>query len=93
MGKWFGGLDWVEGQWYAVCTNDSGIVEEVGASVSFFIASRLETPSPLQRGCTGLGSMTRWAIDSGISSRIWCGKDSGGWRDGRLQLKITPAAL
>jgi hypothetical protein len=39
------------------------------------------------------GSMTRWAIDSGISSMIGCGKDSGGWRDGRLQLKITPAAL
>jgi hypothetical protein len=32
-----------------------GMVEEVGASVSFFIASRLEAPSPLQRGCAGLG--------------------------------------
>jgi hypothetical protein len=59
--KRFGGIDWVERRWYAVCTNDSGMAEEVGACVSFFIASRLETPSPLQRGCAGLGSMTKMA--------------------------------
>jgi hypothetical protein len=55
MGKRFEGIDWAERRWYAVCTNDSGMAGEVGASVSFFIASRLETPAPLQRGCAGLG--------------------------------------
>jgi hypothetical protein len=39
MEKRFGRIDWVERRWHAVWANDSGIVQEVGACVSFFIAS------------------------------------------------------
>jgi hypothetical protein len=46
MEKRFGGIDWIERRWYAVCTNDNCMAEEVGPYVSFFIASRLEAPSP-----------------------------------------------
>jgi hypothetical protein len=39
MEKRFGGTDWIERRWYAVCTNDSCMAEEVEPYVSFFIAS------------------------------------------------------
>ena|ERR1700722_3837400 len=46
MEKRFGGIDWIKRRWYAVCTNGNRMAEEVGPYVSFFIASRLEAPSP-----------------------------------------------
>jgi hypothetical protein len=61
MEKRFGGADWIERRWHAVCTNDSCMAEEVEPYVSFFIASRLEAPSPWQLPCTDLGSMTKMA--------------------------------
>jgi hypothetical protein len=96
----FARIDWVEKTIASGCTNDrwhGG--RSWGVLFPFLSRLVLETPWPLQhRGAESLGEGEHdhsGPIDSGFSSRIWCGWDNGGWLDGRLQLqvKITPAGL
>jgi hypothetical protein len=92
MAKRFGVADWIERRWYAV---PARIIDawRKGRNICFLFY-RVSSKRP----CPDSVSMHQFREHDqdgrsivGISSRIWCGRACDGWRDGRLQLKITPA--